>query len=81
MEKFDADHIIIHNRDAWSIQYVFFYVAEEGYDEGLMDWTDLPPTPSERVSRSFVYRAWMGEEIEGLEMIHSDLDFKIYRKI
>ena len=56
MDKYESDYILISDRDAWSISYVFYWITRQDVDH--LDWGTKPPQPTETSAQTLVKRAW-----------------------
>ncbi|MGA1848119.1 MAG: HAAS signaling domain-containing protein [Thermoplasmatota archaeon] len=73
MELYDAEYILTNYRDAAGINYALIQAAYQP-DPLSSYW----PTLDEN---SFLYRVWNGGEIEGFEVVYSDLEVRILKKL
>jgi len=73
MDLYDAEYILTNYRDAAGISYALVQAAYEP-DPLSSYW----PTLDEE---SFLYRIWNGEDIEGFELVYSDLEVRILKKL
>lgn len=79
MKQYNTTYIFSAARDRGDILYAFFVGAEvdmgeyfETTDENYM-WK---PTTKGRATT--IYRMWSGDDIEGLELVYSDINTRIY---
>ncbi len=73
MDLYGAEYILTNYRDAAGISYALVQAA---YQPNPL--SSYWPTLDED---SFLYRVWNGEEIEGFELVYSDLEVRILKKL
>jgi hypothetical protein len=73
MDLYDADYILTNYRDAAGISYALIQAAYQP-DPLSSYW----PTLEED---SLLYRIWNVENVEGFEVVYSDLEVRILKKL
>jgi len=72
MDLYNADYILTNYRDAAGINYALLHAAY-----GIDPVSSYMPTLEED---SFLYSVWNGKEIEGFEVVYSDLEVRILKR-
>ncbi len=81
MQRYGSEFLITTQRDSWGITYALFHAAGLDSDEYLEPPTGgipTPTTPTEKGRETLIYRIWAGDEIEGLELMYSDINVRVY---
>ncbi|UCG68404.1 MAG: hypothetical protein JSV09_11395, partial [Thermoplasmata archaeon] len=79
MKQYNSKYLITSNRDSSGITYAFFQAA----DLKIGDYMEVTKEMSfreftEKGRQTLIYRIWAGENIQGLELVYSDIGTRIY---
>ena len=81
MEKYDSKYLITAQRDSWGITYALFQAAgldSNEFIEPSGEGIPTPMVPTEKGKETLIYRIWAGEKIEGLDLVYSDINVRVY---
>ncbi|MGA1822331.1 MAG: HAAS signaling domain-containing protein [Thermoplasmatota archaeon] len=78
MEKYDSTYLLTHIRDSYSILYALVLGAGMDSDD-YFDWETMNLTDLGK--NTIVSRIWRGDEIPGFEIVYSDLEVKLLKRI
>jgi hypothetical protein len=78
MEKYGANYLLTDIRDQHGILYAIVLGAGKDTDDYL-DWRDDSLT--ELGQSTVIHRIWKGEDIPGLEVVYSDLEVKVLKRV
>jgi uncharacterized membrane protein len=78
MDQYGADFFLTEIRDQYSIMYAFILAA--GLETGdYIEWQQASLTDLGK--NTVIHRIWSGEEIPGLEVVYSDLEVKVLKRV
>ncbi|UCE75263.1 MAG: hypothetical protein JSV56_06060 [Methanomassiliicoccales archaeon] len=78
MQKYNASYILTFSRDAAGIAYAFFTAAEKD-PANYMDM--ITNQPSEDGEKAFLFKVWSGKQVDGFELVYSDIISRVYKPI
>jgi len=78
MEKYGASYLLTNIRDQHGVLYALVLGAGKDIDD-YRDWRDDSLT--ELGQKTVIHRIWKGEDIPGLEVVYSDLEVKVLKRV